>query len=210
MEVKGKEIKLSFCSTCNLKRPPRTFHCSRCDACVEVHDHHCPWVGTCVGKRNHKYFTLFIFYVGLHAGFTLAVGIETLRRGLNYDMGGDALSYLNIPCWIVTIFAAVIFFVIFPFSFYHLWLMGMGRTTNEEVRNKYYQWKGNPFDRGGCMGNMRDNFKTYPSAVFDKRASPSQETEGVEYVEVYDGRYEVKWREVKRSGMWAMIDVDLD
>jgi hypothetical protein len=58
---------LSFCDTCNILRPPRSFHCSTCGVCVEVHDHHCPWVGTCVGHRNIRYFIAFVFWTATHA-----------------------------------------------------------------------------------------------------------------------------------------------
>lgn len=64
---------MSYCNTCQHLRPPRSFHCSQCGVCVEVHDHHCPWVGTCIGYRNVKYFIAFLFWTGMHALFTCAI-----------------------------------------------------------------------------------------------------------------------------------------
>lgn len=64
--VNGKLVKMKYCLPCIaylglITRPPRTSHCSDCGLCVEKFDHHCPWVGNCIGKKNYRVYIAFLF-----------------------------------------------------------------------------------------------------------------------------------------------------
>ena len=61
-----------YCSICNLVRPDsRCRHCKHCNCCVSVLDHHCPWIGTCIGIRNYRFFFLFVVSVVLSIIFLI-------------------------------------------------------------------------------------------------------------------------------------------
>lgn len=51
---------LVYCRVCQLRRPPRTAHCYQCNVCVLESDHHCSVLGSCVGLRSLRWFTLFL------------------------------------------------------------------------------------------------------------------------------------------------------
>lgn len=45
-------IDKRYCSLCNLEQPLRSKHCKICKCCIYLYDHHCPWLGNCIGEKN--------------------------------------------------------------------------------------------------------------------------------------------------------------
>jgi len=61
----GARVEFKWCRTCLLWRPPRSSHCRICDRCFLRFDHHCPVVGNCIAKNNHRFFSAFLMIVSL-------------------------------------------------------------------------------------------------------------------------------------------------
>ena len=53
-----------YCKICHvIKRNwNEVYHCKDCNVCVEGYDHHCPWTGKCIGRRNLMFFYGFIIF----------------------------------------------------------------------------------------------------------------------------------------------------
>jgi hypothetical protein len=125
--VNGITIDTKYCTTCKTWRPPRASHCSECDACVEKYDHYCPWMGTCVGKRNYFMFFLFLWSVLLNSLTLLSSGIYFLSHFTVAEVVKEPVALG------LVIFTGLITWSLAGMAGYHTWLASQNITTHEEV-----------------------------------------------------------------------------
>ncbi|XP_071688463.1 probable protein S-acyltransferase 2 [Rutidosis leptorrhynchoides] len=153
MLVNGHTIKVKYCDTCMLYRPPRASHCSVCNNCVQRFDHHCPWVGQCIGARNYRYFILFITSSTLLCVYVFTFSlIDIIRQNGNFSnsFSKDVVSVILVAyCFICVWFVGGL-------SVFHFYLISTNQTTYENFRYRYEKKK-NPFNEG-FIKNLRDVF----------------------------------------------------
>ncbi|XP_040206891.1 palmitoyltransferase ZDHHC14 isoform X1 [Rana temporaria] len=154
--INGQTVKLKYCFTCKIFRPPRASHCSLCDNCVERFDHHCPWVGNCVGKRNYRFFYMFILSLSFLTVFIFAFVITHVI--LRSQQTGFLNALKDSPASVLE--AVVCFFSVWSIvglSGFHTYLISSNQTTNEDIKGSWSSKRGkenyNPYSYGNVFTN---------------------------------------------------------
>lgn len=70
----------AFCLSCDAPKMERVHHCSVCNTCVLRFDHHCPWMGNCIGLLNIKFFLLFLLYTTLSSMYSAFIFVRYLMH----------------------------------------------------------------------------------------------------------------------------------
>lgn len=71
------------CGHCECKRPRNAHHCHECKLCILDLDHHCPWTGKCIGKKNLTFFHNFLVSLSSLICFVIIAVIYTASSGLS-------------------------------------------------------------------------------------------------------------------------------
>uniref|UniRef100_A0A8C7ZNC6 Palmitoyltransferase n=1 Tax=Oryzias sinensis TaxID=183150 RepID=A0A8C7ZNC6_9TELE len=179
VQINNQIVKLKYCYTCKIFRPPRASHCSICDNCVDRFDHHCPWVGNCVGKRNYRYFYLFTLSLSLLTIYIFAFDIvhvvmRSVDKGFLNTLQETPGTYpLSVLVCFFTLWSVV------GLTGFHTYLISLNQTTNEDIKGS---WSGknrvqNPYSHKNIIKNCCEVLcgPAYPS-VLDRRGLMPEES----------------------------------
>ena len=164
------------CQYCKIIQPPRTRHCHDCDKCVLQFDHHCVWLGTCIGKKNHCRFWWYIFEESILSTWTVALYIESLHLDIEKVWWKDFIG--------VILLAVLIFILMFLLLLlmFHSYIALTNQTTYEVARRKrIFYLRGipdrvHPFSKGICR-NIYDFCFTRENGFVLEAVPPIEELE---------------------------------
>ena len=140
----GEEVE-NYCPYCLVKKLYRSLHCLICQKCVEEFDHHCFWVGNCIGKKNYTLFFVFLVYILLNTLFNVGINIYFLIKelkkeeneevGFPYYYNRDAFIY-KVPVRIVVSICCFVICVLFFIPLFTLFRMQLGTAIEKRKLRK--------------------------------------------------------------------------
>ncbi|KAI4381813.1 hypothetical protein MLD38_007851 [Melastoma candidum] len=147
----GTSVRSLTCTYCMLEQPPRSKHCHDCDKCVLQFDHHCVWLGTCIGQNNHCRFWWYICMETALCLWTKVFYITYLQSSISRTWWKDVISIILL-CGL-----SIILIFLLLLLFFHSYLILTNQTTYELVRRRRIPYlrgvpdKVYPFSKGICQ-----------------------------------------------------------
>ncbi|EJU04195.1 zf-DHHC-domain-containing protein [Dacryopinax primogenitus] len=135
-----------YCYKCELVKPYRSHHCSTCAQDVLGFDHHCLWVGQCVGARNRKFFINFLVWAVLLCAFTLAtLLVANASRAYAGDLDGEMIAIIAIAGFFTMFTGALLSSHVWMLTvnlttIEHMWLQTLQRRDTVSLSMKYSIW----------------------------------------------------------------------
>ncbi|KAI3519127.1 hypothetical protein L1887_08153 [Cichorium endivia] len=167
----GTSVRTCTCTYCNVVQPPRAKHCHDCDKCVLQFDHHCLWLGTCIGLKNH---CRFWWYILMEAALCIWTGIWYIQY-LNNHIRDSWVMDLVVIAMLSTLLVSLIF--LFLLLIFHSYLIMTNQTTYELVRRRRIPYMRSiparvyPFNEGVCRNLY--NFCCARTCKYKMEALPS-------------------------------------
>ena len=175
---KGVKYRIKFCKTCLIYRPPNTSHCKVCNICIQNFDHHCPWVGNCIGDLNYFHFICFVLFLNVLIFYNVIWTIihltqkQQLLDVINKSNTQNYLKLANEESMSVTILVFSFLMMVFVTTLlvYHIMYALRGLTTY--IANKYeeiIQVHGNIYSSNSYVTNVYNRIFKKKTAKFDFR-----------------------------------------
>lgn len=138
VEVNGHMVVVRYNETCNFYQPPRAHHCSVLNDCIERFDHYCPWVGTTIGKRNYRFYLIFVFSSSILSIFTFACSAYLVKLRADEAETSVIEAMRKEPAaMFVMAYVFIGFWFVGGLSFFHIYLLSKNQTTYENIRYSY-------------------------------------------------------------------------
>lgn len=168
MQPSSNTIEKHYCFKCYIDQPIRTKHCHSCRACIATFDHHCFWLGNCIGEKNRPAFMLYLF---IQAGEMIVLITKPASAILRTGILACAVGH---PLLLVTVVIYILLWLgLLSLMAYHVYFMLANLTTWEYISwneitylDGFDQKDGSAFSVS-MASNICIYFRPHTSAFYD-------------------------------------------